>query len=84
MPGVDEPWRFGPDLTADGRERWNVYPLRGVPMSEAGGESAPGAPDDLRLPPLPFAQAPTLVDPSDGPVDEPAGGTGAEQGGDGS
>ncbi len=83
MPGVDEPWQFGADLTADGRERWNVYPLRGLPMSEVDGEVAPAA-GDLRLPPLPFAQAPTLAaDPFDAPVGEPEPGAGAEQGSEG-
>ena len=65
MPGVEEPWLFGPDLTADGRERWNVYPLQGLPVSQVEGGMLPGTGLELLEPPLPFAQAPTLADPVD-------------------
>ncbi|MBX9245014.1 hypothetical protein ICW40_09345 [Actinotalea ferrariae] len=66
LPGVDELWAFGARTDADGRARWNVYPLRGAPADawtldqETGERTADG---ELRTPPAPFAKAPALVAP---------------------
>lgn len=65
LPGVDGTWAFAPATDVDGRERWNVYPLRGAPTqswTSAGDgfrELAAGA--SLRTPPAPFARAPALA-----------------------
>lgn len=63
LPGLAEPWSFTWVEDADGRPRWNVYPLRGAPWDE-------WAEDDLgerfldddarRVPPRPFAKAPAV------------------------
>ncbi|WP_199424879.1 HAAS signaling domain-containing protein [Actinotalea solisilvae] len=64
LPGVDEPWAFGARTDADGRARWNVYPLRGAPVSR-WTTSDDGArtldEGELRTPPAPFAKAPALL-----------------------
>ena len=64
LPGVVDPWVFSPDTTADGRERWNVYPLLGVPLGEMGDPGDGVEPSDApepRTPPRPFEKAPALV-----------------------
>lgn len=64
LPGVADPWTFVPSEDDSGRQRWNVYPLRGAPTSEfgfSGDGSRPVRPDDVGTPPLPFAKAPALV-----------------------
>ena len=69
LPGVDEPWVFGPDTTVDGRARWNVYPLLGVPhgeMGDAGDGVEPSDAPEPRTPPRPFEKAPALVGADDG------------------
>jgi len=66
LPGVGEPWSFAPALDADGRNRWNVYPLMGAPASAWDPETEDGTHvllegEDLRVPPPPFAKAPAVV-----------------------
>ena len=64
LPGVVDPWVFSPDTTVDGRERWNVYPLLGVPWGENGDAGDGAEPSDApepRTPPRPFEKAPALV-----------------------
>lgn len=60
LPGVDQWWHFAPVTDVDGRERWNVYPLRGAPV-ELWEEDEHGAyvlgEDLLQTPPRPFPQA---------------------------
>lgn len=73
LPGVVDPWVFSPDTTVDGRARWNVYPLLGVPfgeMGDAGDGVEPSDAPEPRTPPRPFEKAPALVGTDDG------GGTG--------
>lgn len=90
LPGVEEPWRFVPAVTADGRPRWNVYPLRGAPVAlgdwdEYGSYVLPDTvePQD---PPAPFAKAPAVLVPGAAPApddDAPAPedtGSGATEG----
>lgn len=64
LPGVDEPWQFVGATAADGRTRWNVYPLRGGPSSQftydGDGRVVPTAGSRPTLPPLPFAKAPAV------------------------
>lgn len=64
LPGVSEPWRFTPALDADGRDRWNVYPLLGAPVDAwvLDDDGLPSLVDGktLRTPPLPFAKAPAV------------------------
>jgi len=64
LPGVVDPWVFSPDTTVDGRARWNVYPLLGVPLGEMGDPGDGAEPSDApepRTPPRPFEKAPALV-----------------------
>ncbi len=66
LPGVSEPWMFAPALDADGRSRWNVYPLVGAPASVWDLGSMGGPPEfadgyELRVPPAPFAKAPAVT-----------------------
>ena len=68
LPGFDEPWHFAASHDADGRERWNVYPLTGAPVSswefnENDGRIYLPAGDEPRIPPSPFAKAPSVVVP---------------------
>lgn len=67
LPGVDEPWTFYPVQDADGRSRWNVYPLSGAPESAIDYTGDPVGSmlplvdgEQLRQPPRPFAQAPAV------------------------
>lgn len=70
LPGVRETWNFFPSQDADGRNRWNVYPLSGAPESAVDPERAEnGLPmlkdgEELRTPPSPFAQAPAVTLPT--------------------
>jgi hypothetical protein len=77
LPGVDEPWVFGPDTAVDGRLRWNVYPLLGVPFGEMGDAGDGVEPSDAqpRTPPLPFEKAPALVGAADAGTETDAGAT---------
>jgi hypothetical protein len=69
LPGVDGTWAFAPATDVDGRERWNVYPLRGAPTqswtSLDDGFREPADGTSLRTPPAPFAKAPALVGATD-------------------
>lgn len=70
LPGVSETWNFFPSQDADGRNRWNVYPLSGAPESAVDQDFAEnGLPmlkdgEELRTPPSPFAQAPAVTLPT--------------------
>lgn len=68
LPGVDEEWFLSPASDADGRQRWNVYPLLGAPVDsyDWSWEDDPDSwslldGEELRRPPSPFAKAPALV-----------------------
>lgn len=65
LPGVDEPWAFVGARDADGRTRWNVYPLHGAPAGaftwDESGQRQVASASTLRTPPLPFAKAPAIV-----------------------
>jgi hypothetical protein len=67
LPGVDEPWHFMASRDADGRDRWNVYPLTGAPVSswESGEDGELHLLPEVspRIPPSPFAKAPSVVVP---------------------
>lgn len=67
LPGVDEPWSFAPVEDAEGRLRWNVYPLLGAPWDvwEDDGDGTRVVPDGLRHPPRPFAKAPAVPERAD-------------------
>lgn len=78
LPGVVEPWQFVGATAADGRTQWNVYPLRGGPMSqftydEEDGRTVLVAGSRATLPPLPFAKAPAVDVPATGAT--PSGGS---------
>lgn len=67
LPGVAERWSFVSAQDADGRQLWNVYPLRGgaaasFEWNDLGQRVLSGgvAP---RTPPRPFAKAPTVTLP---------------------
>jgi hypothetical protein len=84
LPGVSSQWNFVPAQDEDGRRRWNVYPLRGAPYDDFDWDtmnSEPLGPPlkdgvEPKLPPRPFAKAPSLVElPTDTDADagqEPA------------
>ncbi|MET0788759.1 MAG: hypothetical protein ABWY33_05895 [Cellulomonas sp.] len=62
-----EPWSFVSRTDADGRNRWNVYPLQGAPTSsftydESGLQVLPAG-TSATTPPWPFAKAPALDAP---------------------
>ena len=64
LPGVTEPWVFLPSQDADGRSKWNVYPLAGLPTTQATPGTAkpvPLADATPRIPPRPFAKAPAVA-----------------------
>ncbi|MFE6971612.1 hypothetical protein [Isoptericola sp. NPDC057653] len=66
VPDVPGSWYFRPATAEDGRQRWNVYPMRAVPDSEMEWSDDADAfeppvgvqPQDM---PWPFLQAPTSV-----------------------
>ncbi|MGY4643570.1 hypothetical protein [Cellulomonas sp. URHB0016] len=72
FPEADEPWSFVPAADADGRSRWNVYPLRGAPSAQFvyNDDGAPVLRVGLTAgtPPWPFAKAPALAGPGDLPA----------------
>ncbi|WP_147795777.1 hypothetical protein [Cellulomonas sp. Y8] len=94
LPGVTEDWNFLPATDEDGRTRWNVYPLLGAPNADFEwdrlgiDESAQDPVDVLtaepRVPPRPFAKAPSVVDrraaeePATGPSAGPSAGPSGE------
>lgn len=67
VPGIGGPWGFVPTTDVDGRQRWNVYPLRAAAAdaltyepSEPGNYAlAQGA--SPRVMPRPFERAPAAV-----------------------
>lgn len=66
LPGVAGTWTFLPSQDADGRNRWNVYPLSGLPSDQVSytGDSPlpqPTGGASPRVPPQPFAKAPATV-----------------------
>ncbi|RMI06731.1 hypothetical protein, partial [Cellulomonas triticagri] len=87
LPGVDQAWSFVPSWDADGRKRWNVYPLSGAPVEEfewtPEGEWTPMG--TTRTPPWPFAKAPAVLEDGapgaagDGTVTDPGADTGPGQ-----
>lgn len=80
VPDVEGMWYFQPALATDGRERWNVYPLRAVAEEdveypEGDGRPVPATGTRTRDMPWPFLQAPTAV-PSSVGTGETSSGTG--------
>lgn len=71
FPEATEPWSFVSRTDADGRARWNVYPLQGAPTStffyEDGMQVLP-ADTSATTPPWPFAKAPALNAPADATI----------------
>ena len=69
FPEGTEPWSFVSRTDADGRARWNVYPLRGAPTSQFiyGDDGVQVLPvgTNASTPPWPFAKAPALDAPAD-------------------
>ena len=66
LPGVEQAWTFLPSQDEDGRNRWNVYPLSGLPSDQVQFDDAsklprPDAGTTPRTPPRPFAKAPAIV-----------------------
>jgi hypothetical protein len=64
FPEGTEPWSFVSRTDADGRNRWNVYPLQGAPtqafrISDDGLQVLPAGTSPT-TPPWPFAKAPAL------------------------
>jgi hypothetical protein len=73
FPEATEPWSFVSRTDADGRARWNVYPLRGGPASSfvADDDSSTlvlPAGTSAATPPWPFAKAPALDAPADAAI----------------
>ncbi|MHA7133359.1 hypothetical protein [Oerskovia turbata] len=70
LPDFEKGWYFQPSLSADGRERWNVYPLRGLPEDAVEWDGAdrpmPLEGERPRSLPSPFLQAQPLLVPSTG------------------
>jgi len=68
FPETKEPWSFVSRADADGRQRWNVYPLKGAPTSEFtfadDGTHALTGTATPSIPPRPFAKAPALDAPA--------------------
>ncbi|QUB99935.1 hypothetical protein [Cellulosimicrobium cellulans] len=80
VPDVEGTWYFQPAVSTDGRERWNVYPLRAVAEEdveypEGDGRPVPATGTRTRDMPWPFLQAPTAV-PSSVGTGETSSGTG--------
>lgn len=70
-------WQLSPALDVNGARRWNVFPLRGLPLAAVQSEDDPAGAtgDDGSLavpvtPPAPFAQAPAIA-PDAGRVPAP-------------
>ncbi|WP_028047351.1 hypothetical protein [Cellulomonas sp. URHE0023] len=72
FPETQEPWSFVSRADEDGRQRWNVYPLKGAPTSEFtfadDGTHALTGTSVPSIPPRPFAKAPALDAPADSSV----------------
>ena len=72
FPEGTEPWSFVSRTDADGRARWNVYPLRGAPTSQFiyGDDGVQVLPvgTNASTPPWPFAKAPALDAPADASI----------------
>lgn len=87
LPGVAGEWSFLPVQDEDGRERWNVYPLRGAPSAEFAWERGDGSETttegllttEPQQPPRPFAKAPAIVDDGTTTTEESAGEEPADQ-----
>ncbi|SIQ75130.1 hypothetical protein SAMN05518682_3537 [Cellulosimicrobium aquatile] len=84
VPDVEGAWYFQPAVSTDGRERWNVYPLRAVAEEdveypEGDGRPVPATGTRTRDMPWPFLQAPTAV-PSSVGTGETSSGTGGTSG----
>jgi hypothetical protein len=78
VPEVDGSWYFQPTLSTDGRERWNVYPLRAVAEEDVeyaddDGRPVPATGTRTHEMPWPFLKAPTSVPSSAGSEDAPSG-----------
>ncbi|QJW36001.1 hypothetical protein [Cellulosimicrobium protaetiae] len=78
VPDVEGSWYFQPTLSTDGRERWNVYPLRAVAEEDVeypddGGRPVPATGTRTQEMPWPFLKAPTAVPSSVGSGDAPSG-----------
>jgi len=82
FPESTQPWSFVPRADADGRSRWNVYPLQGAPTEaftydDTGMQVLPTGTSPT-TPPWPFAKAPALDAPAtatlgaDGPAPSPS------------
>ncbi|WP_264032488.1 hypothetical protein [Cellulosimicrobium sp. SH8] len=91
VPDVDGAWYFQPALSTDGRERWNVYPLRAVAeedveYADGDGRPVPATGTRTHEMPWPFLKAPTAVPSSVGAddatsgTDEPGTGDAGDQG----
>ncbi|NTW39421.1 MAG: hypothetical protein HGA44_05960 [Cellulomonadaceae bacterium] len=79
LPGVSDPWLFAATVDVDGRDRWNVYPRVGAPVTdwyleEADPRLVAGA--SLRTPPPPFAKAPALAVDATSALDAPSAASG--------
>ncbi|MBD5786504.1 hypothetical protein IF650_09950 [Cellulosimicrobium terreum] len=83
VPDVEGSWYFQPVLSTDGRERWNVYPLRAVDETDveypddSDGRPVPATGAPTVTMPWPFLQAPTAI-----PSDPEGGATVPEDGGE--
>ncbi|MGW6003945.1 hypothetical protein ACWFNS_04105 [Oerskovia enterophila] len=70
LPDVEQGWYFQPSFSTDGRERWNVYPLRGLPDDavewDGSERPVPLEGEQPRSMPSPFLQAQPLLVPSTG------------------
>ncbi|WP_336706376.1 hypothetical protein [Oerskovia sp. USHLN155] len=68
LPDVEQGWYFQPSFSTDGRERWNVYPLRGLPEDavewDGSERPVPLEGEQPRSMPSPFLQAQPLLVPS--------------------
>jgi len=78
VPDVEGSWYFQPTLSTDGRERWNVYPLRAVAdddveYAEDDGRPVPATGTRTHEMPWPFLKAPTAVPSSAGSRDAASG-----------
>ncbi|MFE6237620.1 hypothetical protein [Cellulosimicrobium sp. NPDC057862] len=92
VPDVEGSWYFQPTLSTDGRERWNVYPLRAVSeedveYADGDGRPVPATGTRTHEMPWPFLKAPTAVPSSVGSgeaasgAEEPGTGEAGDQGG---
>lgn len=72
-PGGRETWQLLSRTDADGRTRWNAFPLSGAPMadleSDVNGEWQLRAGATAKTPPPPFAKAPALETAADTEAD---------------